>query len=203
MTFNQLTAVEAAQRLRDGDLLAADLVDACLTQIDAVDPALNAMVTRADERAREEAASADEIELALWFHDVVYEPGSGDNEELSAALARQRLDGLEVPLRAVRRIAGHIEATRCHDATGGDSALVNDLDLTILGMPAAEFDRFERRIRLEYGHVPEASYRIGRRRLLEHFGARSKIYRLPALGAELEATARTNIQRRIRELTRR
>ena len=61
MTLHQLSAVEAADRMRDGDLLAADLVGACLAQIDAVDPAVNAMVTRADDRAREEAARADEI----------------------------------------------------------------------------------------------------------------------------------------------
>jgi hypothetical protein len=38
-------------------------------------------------RARPQAGEAAALELAVWFHDAVYEPGRKDNEEVSAQLA--------------------------------------------------------------------------------------------------------------------
>jgi amidase len=55
----ELTAVEARRRIGDGSLAAVDLIEACIGRIEAVDGAVNAMVTRAFERARSEAHAAD------------------------------------------------------------------------------------------------------------------------------------------------
>lgn len=55
-----LSAVEARAMVGDGSLSPVDLLDSCLARIDAVDPAVNAMVIRADERARREATAAAE-----------------------------------------------------------------------------------------------------------------------------------------------
>ncbi len=55
-----LTAVELASQLRRGEVSAREVVGAHLERIEAVDPALNAVVTRAPERALAEAARADE-----------------------------------------------------------------------------------------------------------------------------------------------
>ena len=54
----ELNAVEARRLVGQGLLSPVELLESCLRQIDAVDPAVNAMVTRADERARAEAAVA-------------------------------------------------------------------------------------------------------------------------------------------------
>ncbi|MCP3989137.1 MAG: amidase [Actinomycetia bacterium] len=55
---NELDASEARRLIGQGELSPVELLDACLTQTDAIDPAVNAMVVRADERARAEAAAA-------------------------------------------------------------------------------------------------------------------------------------------------
>ncbi len=47
-----LTAVEARRLIGSGELSPVDLMDACLAQIDRVNPVVNAIVTRADDRAR-------------------------------------------------------------------------------------------------------------------------------------------------------
>src|SRR5687767_6949665 len=44
------------------------------------------------DAARHLVRQPEAIELALWFHDAVYNPRAGDNEERSAALAKACLD---------------------------------------------------------------------------------------------------------------
>jgi len=149
------------------------------------------------------ADHSEEVELALWFHDVIYTPGAGDNEQRSAQLARDRLAALGVADDPIGRVARHIQATEHHPAGTGDTALVIDLDLTILGSPPQAFDRFEEQIRREYGQVPEAMYRAGRCHVLESFLSRPVIYSVPPIRERLEAAARTNLARRVGELTRR
>src|SRR2546430_4790504 len=55
----QLSATELAQRIARRQLSSAEVVDAHLARIDAVNPALNAVVKVLDKEARAEAASAD------------------------------------------------------------------------------------------------------------------------------------------------
>lgn len=143
-----------------------------------------------------------EVELALWFHDVVYDPKADDNERQSARWACEVLGALGVADGVTQRIAENVEATQDHSATGGDGALVVDLDLTILGASEHAFDRFDEQIRAEYAHVPNELYRRGRRRVLERFLAKAQIYRTPRLRDELEVRARANLERGINALQR-
>ena len=53
-------AVELAGLLHSGELSARELLDAFLNRIHRINPRLNAIVTLAEERAREQAAAADE-----------------------------------------------------------------------------------------------------------------------------------------------
>jgi predicted metal-dependent HD superfamily phosphohydrolase len=163
-------------------------IDACLTWLDWF---------------RALARHPEEVELALWFHDAVYDPraGGGQNERESARLACDALRELGVARAKLERIAGHVLATEAHAAAQGDAALVVDLDLTILGARRPEFDRFEEQIRKEYAHVPADQFRMGRRSVLESFLGRSAIYQAPQIRDELEARARENLQRRIAELS--
>jgi len=148
------------------------------------------------------AEYAEEVELALWFHDAVYDPraGGGQNERQSASLACEALRELGVPAAKLERIARHILETEHHTARNGDAALVVDIDLTILGARPSEFDRFEDQIRKEYAHGSEDLFRVGRRSVLEGFLARRTIFNALPIRDELEATARANLRRRIDEL---
>jgi Asp-tRNA(Asn)/Glu-tRNA(Gln) amidotransferase A subunit family amidase len=56
---SQLTAVEARRLIEARELSPVELVESCLARIDAIDPAVNAVVTRADERALTEARAAE------------------------------------------------------------------------------------------------------------------------------------------------
>ena len=149
---------------------------------------------------RDSARHPERVELALWFHDAVYDPRASDNERQSAQLARARLAELGLPQAVVDDIEVHVLATARHSHGLPDTDLVVDLDLSILGAPARRFERFEQEIREEYAHVPDLAFANGRRAVLSGFLARPEIYRVPALREELEQRARRNLERRVYEL---
>ena len=146
------------------------------------------------DQARPLLARPREAELALWFHDAVYDPRRADNEAQSAALAAAALPALGLDAAAVGRVAGLIRLTS-HTAAGpaGDGALVVDIDLAILGAPPADFAGYDAAIRQEYAWVPDDIFRRERARLLEVFLARPRLYVTPYFRDRLEARARANL----------
>lgn len=137
-----------------------------------------------------------EVELALWFHDAVYDPRRQDNEEQSAAWARRAVLAAGCSEEVADRVAGLVLATRAHEATSDDpdTQVLLDIDLAILGSAPARFAEYERQIRAEYAHVPEPDFRAGRARLLVGFLARPHLYATAPYRDALEARARANLQ---------
>ena len=151
---------------------------------------------------RSRVDAADAAELALWLHDFVYDPRAKDNEARSAAYARRLLaEGGVVPAVG-ERVTDLIMAT-CHASPpdAPDARYVVDADLSILGVSAAEFDRYERQVRQEYAFVSEPDWRAGRVRILRVFLDRPGIFLTPEFAA-LEAPARANLERSIEALQR-
>jgi predicted metal-dependent HD superfamily phosphohydrolase/dephospho-CoA kinase len=147
------------------------------------------------------AAHGELVELAIYYHDAVYDPRAADNEARSAALASTQLRALGVPAGAARRVHELVLATRTHEATDSLAALVVDADLSILGAGADDFAAFEQAIRREYAFVPGLLYRRRRRRVLERFLARPAIYRTDAFSCRYEARARVNLAAAIARLS--
>jgi predicted metal-dependent HD superfamily phosphohydrolase len=151
-------------------------------------------------------ASADriyEVELALWFHDAVYEVRNVDNEERSASWAEAAASAAGLDKEIGHRVRDLILATR-HDVSPStiDSALLVDVDLAILGAPAERFDEYERQVRDEYSWVPGFVFRKKRREILEGFLRRPSIFSTEHFRVRYEATARANLSRSIHQLGR-
>ncbi len=150
------------------------------------------------------ASLADEhrgaLELALFFHDVLYEPQRRDNEEASAAFAQHFLVGLIDPAFSAQ-VARLVRITdHHHPPTAPDEALIVDVDLSILGRPRAEFSVYEQAIRAEYEHVPDEAFRNGRAKLLEEFLARPRIYSTAPFFEQYEGPARVNLEWSVAQL---
>jgi len=147
---------------------------------------------------RDQAQRPAEIELALWFHDAVYDVRAHDNEARSARWADQALCGAGLGPDSVQRIHDLIMAT-CHGAapasSNPDAALLTDIDLAILGAPEARFAEYERQIRAEYAWVAPEIYAVKRRAVLRGFLERDAIYATPVLHGRLEPQARHNLER--------
>ncbi|MDO7847188.1 hypothetical protein Q5H92_12520 [Hymenobacter sp. M29] len=141
------------------------------------------------------------VQLAVWFHDAVYNALKHDNEARSAAeaMAFLRHSTLE-PTRQQRvaflieRTADHTQPQPPHDA---DLLLFLDADLSILGAPETAYWAYARQVRQEYRLVPDLLYRPGRRQVLAKMLAAPVLFRTPALCAEFDAPARRNLQAEI------
>ncbi len=140
--------------------------------------------------------------LAAWFHDAVYDTRANDNEGQSAALAVACLRPLRLPESLLAETSRLILLTRTHQAAADDTRgqLLLDADLAVLGAGEAEYDAYARAVRREYDWVPEEAYRAGRRKVLEQFLGRPRIYLTPLLAARAEDRARHNLRREIAAL---
>ena len=141
------------------------------------------------EQLREVAVDFTAVQLALWFHDVVYDPRRSDNEAESAAYAVRVLRPFGVPDDLLAKVTTLILATQMHEATNDpDMWVVLDADLSILRAPPAQYDAYAQAIRQEYRFVPEEAYMAGRTAVLQKFLARKPFY-LTAWMRELRDTA--------------
>jgi predicted metal-dependent HD superfamily phosphohydrolase len=140
--------------------------------------------------ARQPAA----VELALWFHDAVYDPKAGDNEERSAALARQCLAEAGASSALAESTAKLVMATKSHEVgADADAALMVDVDLSILGKNETRFSEYERQIREEYTWVPQPVFVTKRAEILQRFLDRPQIFTTDWFWEKYERQARENL----------
>lgn len=144
-----------------------------------------------------------EVQLAILFHDAIYEPGRPDNEARSAELAIEHLADTQIDHA---RIAMMIRATKTHDQLGDpsdhDLAHFIDADMAIIGTPADIYDRYAEAVRLEFAAIPTKAYQRGRAAFLSHQQARPTLFHTPYFRARYEAQARANLERELATLGR-
>jgi predicted metal-dependent HD superfamily phosphohydrolase len=136
------------------------------------------------------------LELAIWFHDAVYDPRAKDNEEKSAVLAIKDLNSLAVGDERCSEVARLVRLTQTHLTTFGDrlGQILLDADLAILGADSATYECYAAAIRREFAWVPEVAYRRGRQAVLAQFLKRPQLYFSSWLHPQIEAQARHNLR---------
>ncbi len=148
----------------------------------------------------EQVLKSPALTLAIFYHDAVYDPRARDNEAQSAQLAVAELAGaISQPLCAdVTRLI--LATDHRLPAASEDEQLMVDIDLSILGRSAVEFDAYERAIRAEYSFVPPDQFCAGRATILDTFLSRPRIFQTNYFFTRYEAAARDNLARSIAQL---
>jgi len=165
------------------------------------------VIRHVDELASvEQVEHLDEVIAAAFYHDAVYEPAYPANERASARLARRDLASIGWAAEVVDRVASMIEATE-HDASDagrvtGDTAVLLDADLAILGADPAAYSTYVTGVRSEYRHVTDDDWRTGRSAVLQGFLERRAIYCTPTGRDRWEARARANLAAELATLDR-
>ncbi|MCC5623654.1 hypothetical protein [Nostoc sp. CHAB 5715] len=142
------------------------------------------------------------VQLAAWFHDVVYDTQAQDNEQRSADYAFDLLSNLGIPESTITIVTRLILNTKDHQAAVDDydSQVLLDADLAILATNQVHYGEYAYAIRQEYSWMAEADYITGRQQVLERFLQRSHIYFTPLMSEFAEPCARGNIQGEIQSL---
>jgi len=147
---------------------------------------------------------SDLVELAIWYHDIVYDTQAKDNEEKSGQLLYNICLTSKLPEELAKRAATLILATK-HNLIPEDidAKIIIDTDLAILGKQVQEFDEYEKNIRKEYSHVVEEQFKKKRSEILQRFLQRAEnnsLYLTDFFRSKYGAQARINLQKSIEAL---
>jgi predicted metal-dependent HD superfamily phosphohydrolase len=138
------------------------------------------------------------VEMALWFHDVIYNPRKNDNEEQSALFAKELLSRIGAGSAIVNRVSNLILATKHpYCATIDEEQYIVDIDLAVLGASPIEYELYSEQIQKEYCHVPGLLFKRGRLKVLQAFLNQDAIYNTEYFYSKLENKARDNLEREI------
>lgn len=145
---------------------------------------------------KDQAEVPTAVEMALWFHDAIYNVKGHNNEQLSAQWAVKCLQSLKVEQNIINQVQQLIMITT-HQAMPQttDEKIIVDVDLAILGATPQRFAEYEQQIRKEYSWVPCFLYKMKRKAILKSFMKRLAIYQTAKLFNLLEQQARDNLSK--------
>jgi len=145
----------------------------------------------------ETTANRQHIELAIWFHDIIYDPQRSDNEESSAALLTSLIRGHHFTTEAKALIL----STRHKEVIGMEAeAILCDIDIGILGADTTTYNHYAKAIRQEYNFISDEIYCEGRTRVLQNFLCRDSMYQTSHYQNLYHQRSHANIQREILQL---
>jgi predicted metal-dependent HD superfamily phosphohydrolase len=143
----------------------------------------------------------DVILFSLFYHDVIYDTSINDNEEKSAELAKNNLLLISFPEKELSKCLSQILATKGHStSTDHDTNLFTDADLSILGQSWNVYADYYKKIRKEYSNYSDQQYSYGRKKVLDYFVEKDKIYKTNYFFEKFEVQARQNLLMELKTL---
>ncbi|WP_420571009.1 hypothetical protein [Kordia sp.] len=142
----------------------------------------------------------DLLLFAIWYHDIIYNATKSNNELKSAEFAQKRLEKLQIDPKKIENCFNLIVSTKKHEilnTQNQDNAYLLDFDLAILGTTWENYYAYTKKIRKEYIIYPNFMYKKGRKKVLQHFLERPRIYYTKKYHDLWEAIARENIQKEL------
>jgi predicted metal-dependent HD superfamily phosphohydrolase len=142
-----------------------------------------------------------EVEMAIFFHDVIYQPGDPENEEKSAAYAAKVLGKTGLPLGASAQICNLILATKHNQdpllIEDNDTRYMLDIDLHWMGTDPERFEKNNLRIRQEISDSAAGVDNGGSLLFYKELLRRTSIFCTDSCQKKYEGQARENLKRLI------
>lgn len=139
------------------------------------------------------------VELAWWYHDIIYIPGSSHSEVISADKAFFDCIQLGYGQKIATTVRNLVMATQHSKAEAWntqDEKVIHDLDLVTLGGEPEAYDKYTKKIREEYSFVNDKDFAQGRLQILEKFVS-SELYLTKYFQDNYEKKALDNLRREI------
>jgi predicted metal-dependent HD superfamily phosphohydrolase len=138
----------------------------------------------------------DVVLFSIFYHDMIYTPGKGDNEYHSAQVAKNALEQLGVPAAAIEEVQGYINATKDHKlppSAGTDLKFFIDFDLSILATERETYKTYLLHVRKEYSYLSDEHFAWGRKAFVLNMLSKEHIFYTESFRPK-EETARKNMQ---------
>ncbi len=156
-------------------------IEQCLDMFDACQPL---------------AQDPDSLELAVWFHDAIFELDQPDNEKRSAELYLELSRGAHDDER--RRLVERLIMATLHDGSSlddADAVYMVDIDLSSFGLSWENFLEDSRNLRRESAQLNDADYYRKKKDFQACLLSRERFYLSDYFAERLERQARANLQR--------
>lgn len=159
-------------------------IDFCLRQFDRIRVQLDDPAT---------------VELAIWFHDLIYLPARADNERRSADRFIELARGSLAPALIARVEVVIMATTHLAPPQDADAAYLTDIDLSGFGLPWDLFRRDNDRVRCEFAAVDDERYVPAQLAFQQRLLDREHFFTSPFFRQRYERQARANLARYHRE----
>jgi len=136
----------------------------------------------------------DALEIAVWFHDVIFEPGKNDNEARSAELYAELSAGVHAD--EFRALVGKLIMATLHNQCSlddSDAGYMVDIDLSSFGLPWEDFMRDSLHLREESAQLSDADYNRKQGEFRSCLAARPHFYQTDFFRRIYEQQARDNL----------
>lgn len=138
---------------------------------------------------------SDEMLWAVWYHDIVYQPGAKNNEKRSADIADAELRDFGLSSLRIDKTKSLIIATQTHQSNEDiETQLFLDADMAILGSEPTTYFNYREAIRKEHANIPRLLFNRGRRKFLKSILKQKTIFLTPHFKNKYEENARSNIE---------
>ena len=138
----------------------------------------------------------DALELAIWFHDIILQPGRHDNEARSADYYLELTDGIQSD--DTRHLVSRLIMNTLHNGDSiedADGIYMVDIDLSSFGLPWEDFLRDSRNIRAENPQLSDSQYFINQTGFQRSLLARERFFLSDFFYQRFEKQARANVER--------
>lgn len=144
--------------------------------------------------ARESVDRPDEVEMAIWYHDIINEPDSRENEKLSADYFASKARDCMAPDFVGHVVELVLVTTHKQTPANNDQRFICDIDLASFGCPWECFVRDSDAVKAEFVGSDEDYYR-GKSAFLRSMLDRPRIFQTDFFFARYEQQSRQNIER--------
>ncbi len=103
------------------------------------------------------------LRIAAWFHDIIYDPKSADNEQQSADLMQEIMGQAGVNKSTIQKAANLILITKDHlSAKTKLEKIITDADMFIFSQSPDIYDTYAANVRKEYAAFSDHEFNTGR-----------------------------------------
>ena len=149
------------------------------------------------QEVRQELANPDAVELAIWFHDVIYTAGAKDNEQRSADWFMAQS---EAYLNDTIRFAVYeLIMSTTHDTAplSLDERVLVDIDLSSFGLSWERFQEDGENVRKEQSQLSDDEFYGRQMKFQESLLKRARFYFSDYFYRRFEVRARENLRRHL------